>query len=216
MSGPNNSPREGQARQREASKIDRSHQVMSEANASPTGRSHQVTDAELRSLRIDRTPRSGGSKRVARSLATCIALAILTFAGYAFYTRLAGPIEVEIARVAAPSAARKNTGTVLNATGYVVAAHKIELAAKVVGRVAWIGVDRGDSVKEGHELVRLENEEYRARVVEAEGQIENLQARLAELENGSRPEEIGRASADLDPANRPIQACDSKHSGCDW
>src|SRR5262245_15796577 len=34
--------------------------------------------------------------------------------------------------------------------------------------------------------------------MEAEGQIENLQARLTELENGSRPEEISRAGADVD------------------
>jgi HlyD family secretion protein len=181
MSEANASPREAQARQREASRLDRSQQVM---------------DAELRSLRIDRTPPSAGSKRARRRLVICFALA--TLAGYAGYAKIAAPIEVEIVRVAAPSATRKNAGTVLNATGYVVAAHKIELAAKVVGRVAWIGVDRGDSVKEGQELVRLENEEYRARVGEAEGQIENLQARLAELENGSRPEEIGRARADLD------------------
>src|SRR5262249_1641039 len=129
--------------------------------------------------RIDRTPRSGGSKRVARNLAICMALGILTLAGYAVYAKIAAPIEVEIVRVAAPSATRRNAGTVLNATGYVVAAHKIELAAKVVGRVAWIGVDRGDNVREGQELVRLENEEYRARVAEAEGQIENLQSSLS-------------------------------------
>ena len=28
---------------------------------------------------------------------------------------------------------------ILNATGYIIAAHKIEVAAKVVGKVAWLG-----------------------------------------------------------------------------
>src|SRR5262249_8500289 len=125
------------------------------------------------------------------------ALAMLIVLGYAVFTMMATPIEVELVRVTA-STTRKSPDTVLNATGYLVAAHKIELAAKVVGRVAWIGVDRGDTVKEGQELVRLEDDEYRARVMEAEGQIENLQARLSELENGSRPEEISRAGADVD------------------
>jgi HlyD family secretion protein len=170
---------------------------MSGANASPTGRSHQVMDAELRSLRIDRTPRPSGPTQSRRRLVLCIALAIVVVAGYALYATMTTPIEVEIVRLTA-STTRKSANTVLNATGYVVAAHKIELAAKVVGRVAWIGVDRGDSVKEGQELVRLEDDEYRARVTEAEGQIENLQARLTELENGSRPEEISRAGADVD------------------
>src|SRR5262252_3689339 len=183
MSGANASPREAQARQREASNVDHSHQGM---------------DAELRSLHIDRTPRSRGSKRVALGLFICISLAILTLVGYAVYATITAPIEVEIVRVATPSATRKSAGTVLHATGYVVAAHKIELATKVVGRVAWIGVDRGDIVREGQVLVRLEDDEYRARVIEAEGQIENLQARLTQLENGSRPEEISRAGADVD------------------
>ena len=37
----------------------------------------------------------------------------------------------------------------LNATGYVMAAHKIELASKVVGRVAWVGVEMGDKIEQG-------------------------------------------------------------------
>lgn len=52
-------------------------------------------------------------------------------------------------------------------TGYVVAAHKIELPLKVVGRVAWIGVEKDDPVKEGQVLVRSEDDDYRAKVQEA-------------------------------------------------
>jgi len=134
---------------------------------------------------------------VRRGVVLGIAHAMLVVLGYAVFTMIATPIEVEVVRVTA-STTRKSADTVLNATGYLVAAHKIELATKVIGRVAWIGVDRGDTVREGQELVRLEDDEYRARVTEAEGQIENLQARLTELENGSRPEEISRAGADVD------------------
>ena len=69
---------------------------------------------------------------------------------------------------------------VLNATGYIVAAHKIEVAAKVVGKVKWIGVDKGDRVKEGEVLVRLEDDEYQAQLQQAKGQLANLQAKLDE------------------------------------
>src|SRR4051812_22028409 len=41
----------------------------------------------------------------------------------------------------------------LNASGYIIAAHKIELASKVIGRVAWVGVEMGDKVKQGQVLV---------------------------------------------------------------
>jgi multidrug resistance efflux pump len=92
-------------------------------------------------------------------------------------------------------------GVALNATGYIVAAHSIDLASKVVGRVAWIGVDKGDKVRKGQELVRLENQEYLAQALQAQGQLDNLRAHLAELEHGSRPQEIQRAKADLDAAH---------------
>jgi multidrug resistance efflux pump len=177
---------------------------MSGANASPIGRSHQEMDAELRSLRIDRSTTSSGSKRLSRWIMTSMALAIFSVAAYAVYAKVTAPIEVEVVRALPPSSDQNSGSTVLNATGYIVAAHKIELAARVVGRVAWIGVERGDTVKEGQELVRLEDDEYRARAVEAEGQIENLLARLAELENGSRPEEIDKAAADVDRAKADL------------
>jgi HlyD family secretion protein len=106
---------------------------------------------------------------------------------------------VEVVRVRAAASSASDEGQViLNATGYIIAAHKIEVASKVVGRVAWIGVEKGDKVKEGQVLVRLEDDEYRARLIEAEGQLSSLQARLAELENGSRPEEIAKAQADIE------------------
>src|SRR6266403_1890747 len=82
----------------------------------------------------------------------------------------------------------------------IVAAHKIELAAKVVGKVAWIGVDKGDKVKAGQMLVRSEDDEYRARLMESKGQLETLKARLAQAEHGSRQEEIAKSKADVDQA----------------
>ena len=78
------------------------------------------------------------------------------------------------------SAGHAEQGVVLNATGYIVAAHKIELAAKVIGKVKWIGVDKGDQVKEGQVLVRLEDDEYRAQLDQAKGNLANLEAHLAE------------------------------------
>ncbi len=58
---------------------------------------------------------------------------------------------------------------VLSATGYIVAHHKINVNSKVTGRVAWIGVEKGDKVKEGQVLVRLEDQEFRAQYEQAKG-----------------------------------------------
>ncbi len=151
-------------------------------------------DAELKSLQIDR-----GSKQPTRMPRWIIPLALLCLllgAGTFVYARLNAAPEVELARVHAATTA-SGESAILNATGYIVAAHKIELAAKVVGKVSWIGVEKGDRVREGQALVRLEDDEYRAHLLEAQGQLNNLKAHLEELTHGSRPEEVAKAKADL-------------------
>ena len=91
-------------------------------------------------------------------------------------------------------------GVVLSASGYIVAHHKINLNSKVTGRVQWIGVEKGDKVKEGQILVRLEDDEFRAQYEQAKGAADNARAYLQELQNGSRPEEIQQAQHNLDEA----------------
>ena len=92
----------------------------------------------------------------------------------------------------------------LSASGYIVAHHKINLNSKVTGRVKWIGVEKGDKVKEGQILVRLEDDEFRAQYEQAKGAAENARAYLEELQNGSRPEEIQQAQHNLDEARATL------------
>src|SRR5262249_6919449 len=113
---------------------------------------------------------------------------------------------VQTQRVAAAVSPSSSGGAViLNATGYIIAAHRIQVAAKVVGKVAWIGVDKGTKVKEGEVIVRLEDDEYRAQLQQAKGQLASLDARLRELQNGSRPEEIATAVANLNVAKADLE-----------
>ena len=111
---------------------------------------------------------------------------------------------VEVQRVRSISAGSAPAGVILNATGYIVAAHRIEVAAKVIGKVKWIGVDKGDLVREGAVLVRLEDDEYQAQLTQAKGQLTSLQAKLDEAVNGSRPEEIAQALANVNTAQSDL------------
>jgi HlyD family secretion protein len=52
--------------------------------------------------------------------------------------------------------------------------------------------------------VRLEDDEFKVRVAQQQGLLENAQAKLAELEAGSRPEEIGEAKAMLDASKAQL------------
>ena len=158
--------------------------------------------AELKSLQIDRTKKSTAepSRWAVRWIIGGVLVFVLLGAARFGYDRLNAATEVAVVRVQAESPAAAGPGVILNATGYIVAAHRIEVASKVVGKILWIGVEKGDAVKAGQPLVRLEDDEYRAQVTQAKGALLNLQAKLAELEHGSRPEEIAVARANLNQA----------------
>ena len=107
--------------------------------------------------------------------------------------------EVEVVRATA-GGANIGGGTVLTATGYIIPHHKIEANSKVTGRVAWIGVEKGDKVKEGQVLVRLEDQEFRAQYDQARGAADSARAQLEQLQHGSRPEEIQQTEHNLSEA----------------
>ena len=160
-------------------------------------------ESQLKDLRIDRSKRRPDqpSPWAVRWIIAGVAIFALLGLARFIYAKLNAATEVEIVRVhAAAPLANGGGAVILNATGYIIAAHKIELASKVVGKVASINVEKGDKVKAGQVLVRLEDDEYRARVLESQGQLETLKARLAQAEHGSRPEEIAKAKADVEQA----------------
>lgn len=171
----------------------------------------------LRSLKIDRgtAPAPAASNRSPKLLLLAIAVLLAVVAlGYVFLfssttTISAAPVRVE-------SGGQSSGESVLSASGYVVAHHKIAVGAKVMGRVAWIGVEKGDRVQEGQVLVRLEDTEFRAQVSQAQANLAASQARLDRLRTGSRPEEklkdkaaVLQAEANLKNAEAEFQRAES-------
>jgi HlyD family secretion protein len=159
---------------------------------------------DLNSLRIDKslknTPSGSGVARWAKwwIIGGVLLFALLGAARF-ISSKVNAPLEVEVARATKTTNTAASAGSViLSATGYIVAHHKIQVASKVVGKVAWIGVEKGDRVAQGQTIARLEDDEYRAQLQQAKGRLSSLEARLLELQNGSRPEEIDFARANLD------------------
>lgn len=156
-------------------------------------------ETELKSLRIDRSAkRAKEPKSTGKLIVFAVVVALAAIGAVLAIRKLNAATPVETVTVESPmSASAAGDQVILTATGYIIAAHKIEVGSKVNGRVDWIGVDKGDRVKEGQILVRLEADEYRAQVLQQQGQLANLQAKLQEDLNGSRPEEIAKARADV-------------------
>ena len=163
-------------------------------------------ELELKNLKIDRTARrEKESKSVLNLIAIAVVVALLAVGALVLYKKLNAPTLVQVVEVQSPmSVSSAGQQVVLSATGYIIAAHKIEVASKVNGRVAWIGVDKGDKVKAGQVLVRLEDDEYRAQVTQQRGQLENLLGRQLEIKNGNRPQEIEKARFDVNQAKSDL------------
>src|SRR5690242_13236548 len=150
---------------------------------------NQDLNDRLRSLRIDRTtrPAPGASNRAPKKLLLALSVLIALIAvAYVYFSASAKTVTVAEVTTESGTAA---SGTVLTVSGYVVAHHRIDVGAKVMGRVAWIGVEKGDKVTKDQILVRLEDQEFRAQANQAKGNLAAAQARLDQLRAGSRPQE---------------------------
>jgi HlyD family secretion protein len=169
-------------------------------------------DERLRSLKIDRdrTTRGPKTSRPPRGLLLA-ASALVVLAALAAVYLLRSPAAVSVAEVTTEGGQASAGEAVLTASGYVVAAHKIAVGAKVLGRVQWIGVDKGDRVEEGQVLVRLEDADYRAQVAQARAALAEAEARRDELRAGSRPQEKQRERAAVAQAEANLRDAELEH-----
>ncbi len=90
---------------------------------------------------------------------------------------------------------------VLESKGYVIPVHQIQVSPLVGGRLVDLNVLEGMRVKEGAILAQIETIDYQADVNRLRGQYDGAWQRWFELVNGSRPEEIKQAQAELEEAD---------------
>lgn len=136
--------------------------------------------ALLNQLRIDRgsEPVPSGKGRVwvvagAASLALVGALAWV-------WTRPTGiPVHVATALAESGSAGR---GSILDASGYVVARREAAVASKITDRMVELDIEEGDRVKAGQIIARLDDTNIRASLNAARAQLAYAKAGLAETQ----------------------------------
>lgn len=166
-----------------------------------------MNDSDLSPLRIDRSPAAQGG-RVGRRRWKPWLLGVLAVAGLgagALALRWNAPVEVETVSVG--EAWPYQGQTVLNATGYVVPQRKASVASKATGRLEWLGVREGSTVKAGELIARLEQRDVQAQLQQAEANIGVAQANVAQGRAELRDAELawGRAK-DLRARNYIAQA----------
>src|SRR6202011_4452215 len=93
----------------------------------------------------------------------------------------------------------------LESKGYIVPAHQILVSPKVNGMIVELHLEEGRRVEKGDVLAVLEMTDYEADHARAHALLSVAREKLRELENGSRPEEIAAAQAELAEAQAQRQ-----------
>ena len=93
---------------------------------------------------------------------------------------------------------RRNISEEVSATGNVVPLSNLDLSFETSGQVASVNVSAGDKVYQGEILASLSNADLAAAVEQAKAGLKIAQAKLAEMQSGTQPEQLAVAKNTLD------------------
>lgn len=104
------------------------------------------------------------------------------------------PVTLSVAR---PTVLRAGDPNPLHAaSGYVVARHRATLSSKVLGRVAWLGVEEGSRVHKGQVLARLEAADLQASRDQTAASLQQAELDLQRAEALVKDGVLDRATLD--------------------
>jgi RND family efflux transporter MFP subunit len=138
--------------------------------------------ALLNQLRIDRA--SDAAPSPMRWILPSAAGVAVVAAGMAIWwwsRPIAVPVHLITAQAIAgvgPAAA----GSILDASGYVVARRQATVASKITAKMVELDIEEGDHVKEGQVIARLDDTNVRAALNQADAQLQYAKAGLAETQ----------------------------------
>jgi RND family efflux transporter MFP subunit len=135
----------------------------------------------LNQLRIDRNaaPPSGERNLVPWLAGGGVAvMVIIAVAWFAFSGPSGIPVQAAAPRVAS-SGGIASGGSLLDASGYVVARRKATVSAKTIGKVTEVLIEEGQRVEKGQVIARLDDSNARAALDQAKAQVMQAEANVA-------------------------------------
>lgn len=181
--------------------------------------------ALLNELKIDRDDAAGGR----RPLKWMVAVAVIggiAFVGWAFGRPYLGGADLAAAEVRTVLVRATSTatpgGSVLDATGYVVARRQATVSSKTTGKVVEVLIEEGMTVEEGQLLAVLDASIPEARLALSESQLESARALVDEIRvdirqaalDYSRTKELAErdlaSQAELDRARLVLQGLQAR------
>ena len=133
----------------------------------------------LKQLRIDRDAPAPRSRARALALATAVLLVLGGGLVWFVLARAAPPaVRTAVARSASQGA---ESGSILDASGYVTARRQATVSAKITGKVVAVLIEEGMRVEEGAVLARLDDTEAKAQLALSRAQLAAARSQVAEI-----------------------------------
>jgi RND family efflux transporter MFP subunit len=138
--------------------------------------------ALLNQLRIERggAPASAGKGRIWLGVAVVL-VAVAALAAWWWTRPGAVPVHVVAAQAIAGEGAAA-AGSILDASGYVVARRQATVASKITAKMVELDIEEGDHVKAGQIIAKLDDTNIRAALNQASAQLDYAKAGLAETQ----------------------------------
>ena len=138
--------------------------------------------ALLNQLRIDRgsTPLPSGKRGIWLGAAAVI-VGIAALAAWWWTRPGAVPVHVVVAQAIAGDGAAA-AGSILDASGYVVARRQATVASKITAKMVELDIEEGDHVKAGQIIAKLDDTNIRAALEQSRAQLAFAKAGLAETQ----------------------------------
>lgn len=138
--------------------------------------------ALLNQLRIDRGAEGAPSKKGRFVFIAVGTILIAALAAAWMWTHPRGiPVHIVVAQALTESGAA-GAGSILDASGYVVARRQATVASKITDKMMELDIEEGDRVKAGQIIAKLDDTNIRASLNAARAQLAYAKAGLAETE----------------------------------
>lgn len=95
--------------------------------------------------------------------------------------------------------------------GTVQASQKVDLSFRVSGPLVEFPMNKGQAVKKGDLLARIDPRDFKTKLDSAESQLRQLQAKLAEMKSGARAEDLASAQASVSAAQAQYAEAESNY-----
>lgn len=138
--------------------------------------------ALLSQLKLDRSPQAP-RRRFGRSLWVGVVLVLVLTAVAVWALRPPPAISLEVATARAVAThSSASGGSVLDASGYVIARRQATVSSKVTGKITEVRIEEGQRVSAGEVLARIDDSNAQAQVRLAEAQYQAARTQRDEIE----------------------------------